>query len=190
VSNSLPCLLNAVNASLPASHPSYNREISSIAEGLGRYRRQLVTSAGVVQLTYFDNLTWNAGEHLKNTILLTGYHGDKVWDLHHVAPGGDIVRGDASGLGLTEYRLWARFLHCPVPFWGVRRAAEIGAVSRSSELRAFVLPGTDYNRPIPRRIAEEAGVPRFSFGITKNAAEPFLWRGPRWTLENRPSIDT
>jgi hypothetical protein len=45
-------------------------------------------------------------------------------------------------------------------------------------MRPFILDGTDYNRPICRRIVEEAGVPRHLFGMQKKAVEPPLWREP------------
>ena len=47
---------------------------------------------------------FKGAEHvLGGTLLLTGYHGDKLWgtDSHALEP--TIVRGDQSGLSLTEY---------------------------------------------------------------------------------------
>ena len=43
-------------------------------------------------------------------VLMTGYHGDKVWAMESKDVSPAIVRGDPSGLGLTEYRLQAGFL--------------------------------------------------------------------------------
>src|SRR5690606_23914570 len=80
----------------------------------------------------------------------------------------NIVRGDQSGLSLAEYRLRAGFLHCPVPFWGVRQIRDVRAVSNSSELANWDVEG-DYSRPICRRIVEDAGVPRDLFGMKKKA---------------------
>jgi hypothetical protein len=105
---------------------------------------------------------------LEGTVLFTGFHGDKMWDKHPKDVSENIVRGDQSGLSLAEYRLRAGFIHCPVPFWGVRQIRDMCAVSRSPELEPWDVPG-DYSRPICRRIVEEAGVPRDMFGITKKA---------------------
>jgi hypothetical protein len=105
---------------------------------------------------------------LKNKILLTGYHGDKIWDTHTTKVSPDIVRGDQSGLSLTEYRLTIGMLHAPVSFWGVRQIADVCAISHSPEMRPWDV-GTDYNRPICRRIVESAGVPRELFGQEKKA---------------------
>jgi hypothetical protein len=105
---------------------------------------------------------------LDRRVLLTGFHGDKMWDkqAHDLSP--EIVRGDQSGLSLTEYRLHAGFLHCPVPFWGVRRIRDVHAISQSPEMAPWDVPG-DYSRPVCRRIVEEAGVPREMFGTRKKA---------------------
>lgn len=105
---------------------------------------------------------------LEGTVLFTGFHGDKMWDKHPKDVSENIVRGDQSGLSLSEYRLRAGFLHCPVPFWGVRQIRDVKAISNSPELEAWDVEG-DYSRPICRRIVEEAGVPRELFGTKKKA---------------------
>lgn len=105
---------------------------------------------------------------LRGKVLLTGYHGDKIWakDAHHVDE--NIVRGDQSGLSLTEYRLGAGMIHCPITFWGVRQIGDLHAISNSDEMKPWDVPG-DYSRPICRRIVESEGVPREMFGIAKKA---------------------
>lgn len=105
---------------------------------------------------------------LARRVLLTGFHGDRVWD-RAARTDADFVRGDQSGLSLSEYRLWAGFLHCPLPFAGARQAASIRAISRSRELAPWHT-GAYYSRPICRRILEEAGVPRDVFGRWKKSA--------------------
>ena len=102
------------------------------------------------------------------TLLFTGYHGDKAWDRTHGVLNDLVVRGDSSGLGLSEYRLHAGILNCPVPFWGVREVARVREIALSAEMNPWVL-GNDYDRPIPRRLVEESGVPRGLFGQRKSA---------------------
>lgn len=111
---------------------------------------------------------------LAGRLLLTGYHGDKVWDTstHDLSP--VIKRGDPSGLALTEWRLWIGFLHCPLPFFGVRNIDEIYRISMSDEMKPWRVGG-DYDRPICRRIVEAEGVPRELFGNQKSAASVVLW---------------
>jgi hypothetical protein len=106
---------------------------------------------------------------LRGRVLITGFHGDKMWDSATTALGPDIVRGDQSGLSLTEYRLWAGFVHFPLAFLGVRQIRDVHALSHAPELAAWDVGG-DYTRPICRRVVEEAGVPRGAFGQEKKAA--------------------
>lgn len=297
VSNSLPCLLAGVGASLDPTYAGFYADLKSIASGLTRYVRVLETSAQPVRLTYHHNLVWDGarfvetpkpagaepfgtfaayrsflagtidrlsenmgapsraepyrmlgtissgydsaaaaalarpyglteaisfgsassgepdsgeiiadvlgvrlsiiarhawraasfaevpfvaadakGEDvyfkgaeglLAGRVLLTGFHGDRVWD-RAASTNADLVRGDQSGLSLSEYRLWAGFLHCPLPFAGARQAASIRALSRSRELEPWHT-GAYYSRPICRRILEEAGVPRDAFGRWKKS---------------------
>ena len=297
VSNSLPCLLAGVGASLDPTYAGYHTDLKSIAKGLTRYVRVIATSAGPVRLTYHHNLVWDGarlvgtpkpagaepfqtfaayrsflagtidrlsenmgapsraepyrmlgtissgydsaaaaalarpyglteaisfgsassgepdsgeiiadvlgvrlnilarpawraasfaevpfiaadakGEDvyfkaaeslLAGRVLLTGFHGDRVWD-RAARTDSELVRGDQSGLSLSEYRLWAGFLHCPLPFAGARQAASISALSRSRELEPWHT-GAYYSRPICRRILEEAGVPREAFGRWKKS---------------------
>src|SRR5439155_726657 len=110
-----------------------------------------------------------AEAHLARRVLVTGYHGDQMWSKRPRAPIADIVRGDQSGLSLSEYRLWAGFIHLPLPFLGVRQIGDVSALSRSSAMAPWDVPGA-YSRPICRRIVETAGVPRDAFGVCKQAA--------------------
>jgi hypothetical protein len=307
VSNSLPCLLATLEARVDPTYRGYYADFYSVVEGLSRYKRQLATSAGDLELCYFDNLQWDgrtlrrvpkpfpqrdfssftayraflaatmnsmarnansprrarqfrmlgtfstgydsptvaalasevgcneaicfdkahtgepdsgaaiadslgirpitvpdaawrkltmpevpflasnamgeevrfsgAAQHLGNRLLLTGYHGDKMWDPHTKALSTDVVRGDPSGLALSEYRLWTGFIHCPVPFWGVRQIADINRISRSSEMASWNVDG-DYSRPICRQIVEAKGVPREAFGQKKRNASVMIHNYP------------
>ena len=106
---------------------------------------------------------------LEGRVLLTGFHGDKLWakDTHDLS--GNVVRGDRSGLSLAEYRLHTGFIHCPLTFWGVKQIRDLHELSNSAEMQPWDVPG-GYSRPICRRIAEEAGIPRQAFGMSKRAA--------------------
>ncbi|MDQ3185265.1 MAG: hypothetical protein M3Q16_02150 [Pseudomonadota bacterium] len=120
-----------------------------------------------VQYTSADSI-------LSQRILLTGFHGDVVWGKDIEGASEDLVRGDQTGLSLTEYRLWANFLHCPVPFWGARQSADIIRLSNLQTMNEWDV-GDDYSRPICRRIVESAGVPRELFGRKKKAASRSLY---------------
>lgn len=118
----------------------------------------------------------SAKEELRGRVLMTGFHGDKVWAKETKSLGPDIVRGDASGLAFTEQRLILGCIHLPLPFLGVRQIQDIHALSNSAELAPWDVPG-NYSRPICRRIAEEAGVPRQTFGVSKKAATNLFRQG-------------
>ncbi len=123
-----------------------------------------------------DVLFSSAKQYLQDRVLLTGFHGDKVWGKDTVALGADIVRGDASGLSFTEHRLALGCIHLPVPFLGVRQIRDVHRLSHSDALKAWDVPG-DYSRPVARRIVEDAGVPREAFGIRKKAATNLFRQG-------------
>jgi len=123
--------------------------------------------AGDVQLLTFQNL-------LNGRILTTGFHGDKIWDPRNRKVGDQVVRGDNSGSSLGEYRLRVGFVHMPIPFIGCRRHADIQAISQSPEMDPWRIGGS-YDRPIARRIVEEAGVPRSGFARHKLATA--VWWG-------------
>lgn len=109
------------------------------------------------------------GGSLEGTLLFTGFHGDKVWDKNCDEVSTEIVRGDASGHSLTEFRLHEGFCHLPIPFVGADRHPDLYRISNSSEMAAWSV-GNSYDRPIPRRIVETAGIPRHIFGYKKHAS--------------------
>ena len=116
-----------------------------------------------------ENVYQGYEEHLSGAVVLTGYHGDAVWGLNDVFVGEDFKRYGSSGLGLTEYRLMAGFVNCPVAYFGARQIGDIHELSRLPDMADWSLSGTDYNRPFCRRLVEEAGVPREWFGMEKKA---------------------
>ena len=73
-----------------------------------------------------------------------------------------------SGTGLTEFRLRVGFVHVPVPYLGCTNHKSIHQISTSTEMQPWSV-GTRYDKPIPRRLIEEAGVSRGMFGTRKKA---------------------
>ena len=110
-------------------------------------------------------------------LLLTGYLGDKMWNRHSKV-GPHMARGDPGGASLNEFRLRVGFLNLPVPFIGCTRHASIIRITNSDAMRQWSVPNVYYDRPIPRRILEEAGIPRHLFGQSKKAvAQPYQTTG-------------
>ena len=109
----------------------------------------------------------------KVSLLLTGINGDVVWSRENVALrtflDSSLRRGDLGGHGMGELRLVVGFVQLPLPFMGARQKADIVRITESPEMDPWRL-GNAYDRPIPRRVAEEAGVPRHLFGQSKMAS--------------------
>lgn len=107
---------------------------------------------------------------LEGALLLSGRSAEPVWtrglprrwglpDLQHRL---NITPGCALG----ELRLRTGFLHFAPATIALVHAPVIHAWHASRELRPWSIGG-DYDKPIARRIAEEAGVPRELFGWRK-----------------------
>ncbi len=104
---------------------------------------------------------------LAGRLLFVGYHGDGVWSPNKTnAP--DFVRGDSSGGSMEEFRLRVGFGIVPFAFIGAAWQRRINEIASSPEMDPWRIGG-DYDRPIPRRIAEEGGVPRGRFAVAKKA---------------------
>lgn len=127
-----------------------------------------------------------AEDRLENTVLLTGEYGGHVWSRRLYDPDGVLETTDPAGLSLTEYRLWSGFVHCPVPYIGARRSRDLVRIANAPEMEPWSVGGY-YDRPVPRRIVEEAGVPREAFGTEKKyGAVSFSHPDVFWS---RPWVD-
>lgn len=114
----------------------------------------------------------SARELLRDKIVLTGFMGDTMWERNLPSVSTDIVWTLIAGHNLNEMRLRWNYISLPVPFIGAREQPAIHDITRSEEMRPWTL-FNEYDRPICRRIAEEAGVDRDLFGQKKKAAGVF-----------------
>ena len=120
------------------------------------------------------------------SVFFTGYRGDSLWQRERQDRSQPFRARSMDGLSMTEFRLHAGVFHCPVPFWGCLNAEEIQEIGFSKEMAPWTL-GSNYDRPIPRRILEDSGVPRQSFGIRKGATfapRSFFWPFGRDSMES------
>lgn len=111
--------------------------------------------------------------HLKPpALLLTGNLGE-IWYTSASTEKSVINDGliplSLGGWGLSEVRLKLGYVQVAVPFIGARSREDIFRISESREMERWRLGGA-YDRPIPRRIAEQAGIPRHMFGQRKQAS--------------------
>jgi hypothetical protein len=111
------------------------------------------------------------GEALAGRIVISGFGGDAVWGLRYGARSPPHFPFYIGGYSLNEFYVRAPALDLSVPMIGARRFADIGNISRSAALLPWSIGG-DYDRPIPRRIIEEAGVPRDAFATRKRRITP------------------
>lgn len=126
--------------------------------------------AGILNWTLFDY-----PEPL--SLFFTAPYGDKMWSRTRWSRRDPFVFTGLSLGGLGEFRLFKGIFHCPLPFWGMRHLEELWDITASEEMKPWSIEG-DYDRPIPRRLVEEAGVPRAAFGQRKKNTshdEALLW---------------
>jgi len=109
---------------------------------------------------------------LKKKILITGHTGDSIWGIKKSA---EFVNSRASwakfnsGYGLLEYRLRIGMIVFPPCQVGSIHNHDIHRIMTSKEMQPWSIGGK-YDRPIPRRILEDAGINRGEFGMKKYAS--------------------
>jgi hypothetical protein len=90
----------------------------------------------------------------------------------------DLWRLDLSGSSMTEYRLRVDFMFVPLPVFGMTEIPSLQEITLSEEMKPWSI-GSYYDRPIARRIGEEAGgLPRGSFAAVKHAATALIHQDP------------
>lgn len=127
-------------------------------------------------------------QQLVGSILVTGRYGERLWTKEGFTRWG--LPGDAGnplfelptgfkmgGCALGEFRLNTGFLQFPLACSGGLHATAIKGITDSRTMKPWSVGG-GYDRPIARRIVEEAGVPRHLFGQIKKG-------GPRRGPERR-----
>jgi hypothetical protein len=111
-------------------------------------------------------------DRLRHRIMLTGGLGGWTWiRTKDAAP--DLSRKDFSACSVTEFRLRLDMIDVPIPMLGMTEIESIVAITRSADMRPWSVGGY-YDKPIPRRILEDAGFPRGSFASSKRAATALI----------------
>ena len=118
---------------------------------------------------------------VQRTLLFTGHKGDTMWAKHGRPVGSWSL--DPGGATMQCFRLQTNFVHFPPAFFGWARHKKVLQISQSEEMAPWSL-GNSYDRPVPRRIVEEAGVPRDWFGMKKRAVSAM------YGLDNRNYVTT
>lgn len=109
-------------------------------------------------------------EDFRNKAVLAGIRGDLIWGIESKDRNNNFrFTNILSQLGYSESRLWVGYIHVPMPLFGASAWESIYNIFISDEMKPWSLEN-DYDRPIPRRIVEESGVPRQLFGVDKHGA--------------------
>jgi hypothetical protein len=118
---------------------------------------------------------WNAPfaamePQLPGTLLLRGSRGDVVWRTLPVFDQARHPTATTTGGGsMLELRLRMGYAMMSVPYLLSHDPRPLRRISLSAEMRTWSVGGS-YDRPIPRRIVEDAGIPRGWFGRQKGNA--------------------
>jgi hypothetical protein len=114
-----------------------------------------------------------AAEHqLSGRILILGEFGGTIWDPKAAKVLDQLSRPWVRytlGLSAIEFRLRVGYHVFAPPSIAARHNQKIHDIAIAEEMRPWSVGG-GYDRPIPRRIAEEAGLPRDRFGTRKAAS--------------------
>ncbi len=111
-------------------------------------------------------------------MLLTGHWGGRMWSetwrpsVRHPPP------PELSGNSMTDFRLRVDAIHVALPYFGSLQDPSITAFEDDPTMVPYRVGGY-YDRPIARRLAEEAGLPRGTFAKSKIAVSHLLHRGER-----------
>ncbi len=119
--------------------------------------------------------------HYRNCILFLGLKGDCIWGKDAYDANRDLDFGHMSIAAEQnpEHYLANNVIALCVPVLLADRWPDIYRLSNSKEMQQWSIGG-DYDRPIPRRIAESSGIPREAFGQRK--------RGAGFTFRFEPSL--
>lgn len=111
-------------------------------------------------------------ECLAKSLLLTGSQGNGIWR-HDGNRRADHSRSALDGCSLQEFRLRVDFCFVPLPAFGLSQRPSVMDIGSSAEMKPYSVGGY-YDQPISRRIAEDAGIPRGTFAVTKQATSALL----------------
>jgi len=162
-------------------------ELQEFERDTWRTRVDLPDAEIAAACTEFIDIPFLALEdELPGKLLFLGYPGDNLWSKGNFRCYQDIVQTDTCGLGLAEYRLRVGFAMCPTAYIGGTAHPSLFRISNSPEMSAWSVGGA-YDRPIPRRIAEEAGIDRTEFATRKYAGSARIYSNTRRYVAGDPA---
>jgi hypothetical protein len=115
---------------------------------------------------------------LHRTLLFTGHWGGRMWSETWRPSVRRPPPPELSGNSMTDFRLRVDSIHVALPYFGSLQDPSISALEDDPTMAPYRVGGY-YDRPIARRLAEEAGLPRGSFARSKIAVSHLLHHGDR-----------
>jgi hypothetical protein len=109
---------------------------------------------------------------LPGRVLVFGESGDAIWDPIAVNAANRMSKSwirRAHGLSPIEFRLRVGYQGFAPAFIAAGHNRALHAIATSPEMQPWTVGG-DYDRPLPRRLIEEGGVPRDRFATRKFAS--------------------
>jgi hypothetical protein len=114
-------------------------------------------------------------DRIRGKCLMSGYWAGTQWALARESDWRRIAPTSTAGADFVEFRLRTDFHHVMPPIFGAVLEPGAPRLLDRPEMQAYRIGG-HYDRPIPRRLAEEAGIPRAAFGHSKRAANALFHR--------------
>lgn len=163
---------NPQDPTVPVDHPQASAEalgmrLLEVPRDTWRTRTDLPEAPVAAGMSSFIDIPLLAlVPYAGGRLVLSGDPGDVVWQSRKPQVYRDMMRTDTGGQAWGEARLRANMMWISVPYIGHLAQPDIAKISNSEQMKPFSIDGP-YDRPIPKRIAEEAGVPRDTFGQKK-----------------------
>ena len=189
---------NGLKTALTFAHarPSRQNEADTSDSGEGTAKRLGIEARVIDRVSYMSRsdlpeaeflATGGPGEdvankamepQLRRRIMVTGDVGAALYRFGRPRRS-DLWRLDLSGSSMTEFRLRVDFIFVPLPVFGMTEIPSLQEITLSDEMKPWSIGGY-YDRPIARRIGEEAGgLPRGSFASVKHAATTLIHQDPQ-----------
>lgn len=106
-------------------------------------------------------------EEFKDNIIVLGERGDYIWGKYETSNNDfRFEKNIFPATSTIEHRLRIGYMILPLPLYGAAQWKSIRHITLSQEMAPYTIGGY-YCRPIARKILEDAGIPRDSFGVKK-----------------------
>lgn len=140
---------------------------SAYMQNTGLWEAESASSGDVGCLVAFNIFE----ERYKDSVLFLGLKGDSIWgrDESDANNDFDFIKMTIAAEQNPEHYLRNNTIAVSVPLLMASQWPSIYKIGNSDEMKSYSVGG-HYDRPIPRRIAEEKGVPREAFGMKKSGA--------------------